>query len=76
MMLLMCREYQVVENFAAAYCAVVTQHRINQPRPVLQIGITTQHKSHSLTAVEYMTAVPDDAVDHLNAFTDLRRLFF
>ena len=76
MVLLVCRENQVVQQLATGDRGVVAEIRVDKPGAVFQMRIGAHHKTHGLAAIEHQAAQTNNAVDQFHAFADLRRLFF
>ena len=66
---------QRIQYFTATDGRVVTQIGVDQSRAIFQLGMGCHNETYRLHAIEYPTAISDDPVHELTAFSDLRHGF-
>ena len=71
MVLLVSREDQVVEDFAAGNGAVVAHYRVDDPRPVFEVAVGSDDEFDRNATVEDTASVTHDSVDKNDVFANL-----
>ena len=69
--LLVSREDQVVEDFAAGNGAVVAHYRVDDPRPVFEVTVGSDDEFDRNATVEDTASVTHDSVDKNDVFANL-----
>ena len=69
--LLVSREDQVVEDFAAGNGAVVAHYRVDDPRPVFEVAVGSDDEFDRNATVEDTASVTHDSVDKNDVFANL-----
>jgi hypothetical protein len=72
-MLLVSGKYQVIQHLTARNGGIVAHKGMEQACPILQIRIISHNESNCFAPVENMASETNDAIDHLDAFSYLRR---
>ena len=74
-MFFMERKDKIVQDFAAAYSAVITEIGMNKTCSVFQIAVACHDKTYGLAAVEYSASSPDYSVYQFDSLSELYRFF-
>ena len=69
--LLVSREDQVVEDFAAGNGAVVAHYRVDDPRPVFEVAVGSDDEFDRNATVKDTASVTHDSVDKNDVFANL-----